>query len=79
MRDSDYDVPLYGFRLEHLEEWHEVTATCSKCRHVALMRHSVLKRGRAGGYLLEALARQLRCSKCGSKGDNVLRVSMIPR
>lgn len=79
MRGSDWHVPLFGFRLENLREWHVVEAECLQCHQAAPLRHAALKRGRDGGYLVSALEHKLRCTQCGQRGGHTIRIQQMPR
>ena len=73
-------IPLrYDFRLEDLRAWHLVEASCRRCRHRTTIAHPLLTRGRPSYTRLSDLERELRCQRCGARGEASLSVHPRPR
>jgi hypothetical protein len=71
--------PRYAFRLEDLRSFHMVRANCHACAHKAIIPNAMLQQGRASYTRLVSLERQLRCRKCGARGQASLDVEFRPR
>jgi hypothetical protein len=71
--------PRYAFRLEDLRAFHLVRASCHACAHKAIVPNAMLLQGRPGCMRLISLERQLRCRKCGVRGQASLEVALRPR
>ena len=71
--------PRYAFRLEDLRVFHQVRASCHACGHKAIIPNAALLQGRSGYTRLTALERQLRCARCGARGEASLEVEFRPR
>jgi len=71
--------PRYAFRLEDLRVFHHVRASCHACGHKAIIANAALLQGRSGYTRLTSLERQLRCQKCGARGNASLDVELRPR
>ena len=70
--------PRYEFRLEDLRVFHLVVASCRACGHKAIIANGALQEGRPNYTRLLDLERQLRCQKCGARGQASLDVELRP-
>jgi hypothetical protein len=77
--DKPTGLPRYAFRLEDLRAFHLVRASCHACAHKAIVAHATLLQGRPGYTRLTSLERQLRCRKCGARGQGSLEIVFRPR
>jgi hypothetical protein len=71
--------PRYDFRLDDLRSFHLVRTNCHACAHEAIVPNITLLQGRLDYTRLISLERQLRCGKCGTKGNASLDVEFRPR
>jgi hypothetical protein len=71
--------PRYAFRLEDLRAFHLVRVSCHACAHKAVIAPATLLQRRPGYTRLMSLERQLRCRKCGARGNASLEVVFRPR
>ena len=78
-RTSPVMPPRYAFRLEDLRLFHQVRASCRACGHKSVIPNVALLQGRPGYTRLMSLERQLRCQRCGARGEASLDVEFRPR
>jgi hypothetical protein len=71
--------PRYAIRLDDLRAWHVIVATCAVCGRSTHVNAKLLQHCRPPYTRLRDLERKLRCSRCGNRQGNTLRVSMAPR
>ncbi|MDQ0323976.1 hypothetical protein QO002_006183 [Pararhizobium capsulatum DSM 1112] len=61
-----------------LPEWYVLEGVCGKCGHVELIGRRQITRRFGEHIRLPEIARKLRC-RCGNKGNNILRLGVLPR
>ena len=71
--------PLFAIRLEDLRDWHVVIVRCYRCNREGEVWPARLKRGRQPYERLLHVARLLKCSECGNRENNSVRVRKLPR
>ena len=71
--------PRYAVRLEDLGRWHRFEAICSQCSNRVIINPEKL-RPRCPGYTrVVELEKKLRCTSCGNRQGNSLKVGRLTR
>ena len=68
--------PRYAVRLSDLQPYHLLTARCLFCGHKRRMRLWQLKAGRHPAAKLQEVEGRLRCTRCGSRGEAQVLVTV---
>ena len=72
--DGKTIVPLYAFRKRHLKPWHVLSARCFRCDHEVTLEHSAVMQVADTFHWLDMVEERLRCTKCGNRAGNFLKV-----
>jgi bacterioferritin-associated ferredoxin len=73
------DAADYGSTLDQLAEWYVLVAKCGTCRHQAVLDRRRIAEACGHDAPLNAIARTLKCSRCGNRAGNDLLLGRLPR
>ena len=71
--------PLYEVRLEDLGRWDRFEASCLQCRNRNIIDPDLLRQRWPGYTRVVELEKKLRCTACGNRYGNTLKVGRLAR
>lgn len=71
--------PRYEVRLQDLGRWDRLEATCSRCRHQAIIDPAYLRQRWPGYTRVIELEGKLRCTACRNHDGNTLKTGRLVR